>query len=314
VSLFRIYIRRPSSSIPIENATDLINTSSSPTPTSPITTPPIDIFKDILSMSSDSSLSKSRLNSFNFSPSMNDKKRLGVLILTDQSASSEEAGFETDSMDELSSPGGTDGKSIASFSFVADNLNEMITQVIIHYNSLILIFDYFKDIDNVSNPTTLPTWHEESLTDDQKQEMQMTRSRSSTKSNEMEHTIKLERINSVEETGQIHITQINLPDSDDESLEEFPVFRGTLSDSFRDRTTTVTSHGNSHPHPPSSDRHEVRISWTDIPDTNKEHERDSLVLYVQRNSRMMFAGILEQSLLSDEYLRKLVRIKIKSIE
>ena len=59
-----------------------------------------------------------------------------------------------------------------------------------------------------------------------------------------------------------------------------------------------------------TDRNEVRVSWTNIPDKNNEQERDELVLYVQKNSRMMFAGTIDQSLLTDEYLKKLVRFFI----
>jgi len=152
---------------------------------------------------------------------------------------------------------------------------------------------------------------EESLTDEQK--LENLRSRSSTMSNEMEKTIEFDRIdNSTELIDRIHITQVDsFENSDDENLEEFSVIHRTLSN----RTATVTSNSPDlnltefH----KSERNEVRVSWKNIPDRNKEHERDELVLYVQRNSRMVFAGVIEQSLLSDEYLKNLVRILLTNI-
>jgi hypothetical protein len=132
-------------------------------------------------------------------------------------------------------------------------------------------------------------------------------------SNEMEKTIEFDWINnSTEPIDRIHITQIDsFENSDDENLEEFPVIHRTLSN----RTATVTSNNPdlNLPEFHKSDRHEIRVSWINIPDRNKEHERDELVLYVQRNSRMVFAGVIEQSLLSDEYLKKLVRILLTNI-
>lgn len=120
----------------------------------------------------------------------------------------------------------------------------------------------------------------------------------------MEKTIEIERFN--EPIDQITITQIDLVEnSDDESLEQFEVIHRTSSE----RTSTVTSSSPSVNIPEfhKNDRHEIRVSWTNIPDKNNEHERDELVLYVQRNSRMVFAGVIEYSVLTDEYLKKLVR-------
>lgn len=45
----------------------------------------------------------------------------------------------------------------------------------------------------------------------------------------------------------------------------------------------------------------------DVPEQNDEVERDELVLYVQKNSRITFTGVIEKSLVTDEYLQKLVR-------
>ncbi len=143
------------------------------------------------------------------------------------------------------------------------------------------------------------------MTDEQKLEQKQ--SRSSTIDNEIEKTIKIEREDSSNETDdRIHITEID-PYSNDEDIIEYPVSRRTVSNSSsRDRSRTITSSPDIH----RTDRNEVRVSWTNIPDKNNEHERDELVLYVQKNSRMMFAGTIEQSLLTDEYLKKLVRFFI----
>ena len=81
--------------------------------------------------------------------------------------------------------------------------------------------------------------------------------------------------------------------------------------SHRARTRTVTNnsetnngeHSNGHPS-------EGKKVWGNISEQNDEHERESLVLYIQRNSRMMFAGTLKQSALSEEYLQKLVDIHV----
>jgi hypothetical protein len=128
---------------------------------------------------------------------------------------------------------------------------------------------------------------EESLTDEQKLE-QIRSPSTAPENNEIENTLKIERQDSACETN-------------DDDLEEYPITR-------RDRTRTITSNPDSTTvELPKNDRHEARISWTNIPDQNIEYERDELVLYVQRNSRMMFAGVIDQSLFTDEYLKKLVK-------
>ena len=119
----------------------------------------------------------------------------------------------------------------------------------------------------------------------------------------MEKTIRRERSNSPVETARIHITPIDNPASDEESEQGSPIFRCSASDNYHKRTTTITSESELFP----NDRPEIRVSWTDIPDTNREQERKSFVLYVQQNSRMILAGVIDESLLNDDYLRKLVR-------
>ncbi|CAF4802804.1 unnamed protein product, partial [Rotaria sp. Silwood2] len=206
VSLFRIYIRQPSNLTSIENTPDKItptttNTMMSASTIPKIPTQPINIFRDLSSPSVDSLTSESRSNSFNRIPSATSGKRRGILLSTDYSGSSEETGFETDTMDELSSPSALDARSVSSES-MSENFNQVHTQ-----NS-----------NENSNCSALPTWQEESLTDEQKLEL---RSRSSTMSNEMEKTVKIEFINSSSETvDRIHIVEVDTYKNDDDSNDD----------------------------------------------------------------------------------------------
>ncbi len=121
----------------------------------------------------------------------------------------------------------------------------------------------------------------------------------------MEQTVKINRKSSIDElVNRIHLVQVESMDTSDDDQEIFRTFNRRLSETVRERTSTVTTNPDS-----LSDRLDAQVTWKNIPDKNTEHERDQLVLYVQRNSRMMFAGILEQGLLTNDYLTKLVRFK-----
>ena len=117
-------------------------------------------------------------------------------------------------------------------------------------------------------------------------------------------------------TKRIQITRVAMADSDDDDRDandELPVFRRGLSNSHRERTGTFTNDANFNlSNLLRSDRHDAHVSWTDIPDKNNEEERDELVLYVQRNSRMLFAGLVPLHVLTDDYLKKLVRVGLFS--
>jgi hypothetical protein len=126
------------------------------------------------------------------------------------------------------------------------------------------------------------------------------KSRSSTMSDEKEKTIEKEpKIVSNESVERIYLEAVNLFDTSDDDQDTFriPIYS-------RERTRTITSNSDLKE---LSDRPEDQVTWTNIPDTNTEHDRDELVLYIQSNSRMIFAGIIEQSLITDDYLNKLVR-------
>jgi len=79
-------------------------------------------------VSDDSSSLRSRFSNSALSLSLTDRKRSAVLILTDQSGSSEETGFETDTMDELSSASNVDTMSSSSLS-ESKNSIEIVRQV-----------------------------------------------------------------------------------------------------------------------------------------------------------------------------------------
>ncbi|CAF1269692.1 unnamed protein product [Rotaria sordida] len=308
VSLFRIYIHQSSNLTSIQKTTDKITTTtttttdpmvSTTTNTYPkIPTQAINISDGLSSPSDDSLLLKNRFNRFNRAQSTTDRKHLGLLVLTDQSGSSEETGFETDTMDELSSSSAIDARSISSES-TSENFN--------HINA--------QNSNESSSCSSLPTWHEESLTDEQK--LENLHSRASTMSNDLEKTIKIEYMNSLSETvDRIHIIQVDThenDDDDDDDIGEFQIIDPTISDSFHDRTTIISNPDFNIPEFLKSDRHELRVSWANISDKNIEHERDELVLYVQKNSRMMFVGVIQQSLLNDEYLKNLWNLMLSQM-
>lgn len=78
----------------------------------------------------------------------------------------------------------------------------------------------------------------------------------------------------------------------------------------RTRQRTITSYSDLNDTENNNEQHEGHIKWGDTPDKNDEIECDEFVLYVQKNSRMAFVGILEKNLLSEDYLHKLVRRNI----
>jgi hypothetical protein len=123
----------------------------------------------------------------------------------------------------------------------------------------------------------------------------------------LEKTIKIDRRDSTDNLGErFHLEQVDSFDTSDEE-ETFRISNRGLPNVSRERTRTVTSETDSDG--PDYLRNEAQISWKNIPEKNTEYERDQLVLYVQRNSGMTFVGLIEQNLLTDDYLKKLVRLK-----
>jgi hypothetical protein len=86
----------------------------------------------------------------------------------------------------------------------------------------------------------------------------------------------------------------------------------------RTRQRTITSYSEMYDVENSgsntSDHHEGNGKWGDAPEKNNELECDEYILYVQRNARMTFAGIIEKKLLNEDYLQKLVRRDIRLLE
>jgi predicted RNA-binding protein with PUA domain len=123
----------------------------------------------------------------------------------------------------------------------------------------------------------------------------------------LETTIKIDRKDSVDDLGShFHWEQVDSFDTSDDE-EAFQISNRGLFHTTRERSRTVTSETSSEG--AEHLRNEAQVSWKNIPEKNTEHERNQSVLYVQKNSRIIFVGIIEESLLSDDYLNKLVRSK-----
>lgn len=104
---------------------------------------------------------------------------------------------------------------------------------------------------------------------------------------------------------RIHFTHVDSFDTSEDE-ESFEVVHRACTQHTRERSQTFTSDEGEDEG--EHIRNEIQVSWTNIPEKNTEEEREQLILYVQQNSDMTFVGIVEQSLLTDDYLNKLVRI------
>lgn len=76
-----------------------------------------------------------------------------------------------------------------------------------------------------------------------------------------------------------------------------PLRRRTLTNGAGEWTTQNNNH---------SDPDDPSTAWQNIPEKNNECEREEFVLYIQRNSRLTFAGLIKRRVLSDVYLKNLV--------
>jgi hypothetical protein len=159
---------------------------------------------------------------------------------------------------------------------------------------------------------------EESLTDFQKTIYQYVRSRTGTMNTGFEESIKAEQdsFDSKDRLDYAIVKTIDYDDDDDldscgDCCPENAIFipRQSILTSFhRTRRRTITNYpdGNDAEFNSSNDNPDGNAKWGDVSETNDEMERDELVLYIQQNSRMIFIGIIEKHLLSEEYLQKLV--------
>ena len=156
--------------------------------------------------------------------------------------------------------------------------------------------------------------HNKLLADDQERRFQYERSRSIIKDFGFDRSIKTDLESELWSHSVDKVPFVPIEKNDNESdwseedivsLPPIPLFS-----SFRQQKEgTITNYGdfNSVEHN-SNSCPEWHAKWENTPEKNDETERDELILYVQRNSRMTFAGIIKQHSLSEEYLGRLVRI------
>jgi hypothetical protein len=148
------------------------------------------------------------------------------------------------------------------------------------------------------------------LTDEQKRKFQFERSRSPSTDSERERSQKSSQQSCLNDESTQIIFEIIQSDECESGYDEKDAISlppmPLNSNSHRSRTRTVTNGFDMNYGEGSGSEGHAR--WGDTPFKNVENERDEFVLYVQRNSRMMFSGIIEKNMLSDEYLQKLVRI------
>ncbi|UJR26102.1 hypothetical protein I4U23_007448 [Adineta vaga] len=174
--------------------------------------------------------------------------------------------------------------------------------------------DKFLSIPQVqSNLVFLPTSPEGLRTDDDKRRYQFERSRSSMSDNEYENSFRNDpdRLRSIDTNiDSLIFEPIETLDEHESSCREEDIIclppMAIFSHFHRPRQRTLTSHSDFNDSEHKINEHqEGHASWGDVPNKNDEIERDELVLYIQRNSRMLFAGILAKNLLTEEYLQNL---------
>jgi len=154
-------------------------------------------------------------------------------------------------------------------------------------------------------------------TDDDKIRFQFERSRSTMSDIDYENSSKADRdISRIDDSKSVQLVFEPIEnDSYESDCREEDIIclppMSSFSNIYRGRQKTITSHSDLNDVEYSGGEHqEGHVKWGDIPEKNDEVELDEFVLYIQRNSRMLFAGIMEKSLLSQEYLQKMVRREI----
>jgi hypothetical protein len=115
----------------------------------------------------------------------------------------------------------------------------------------------------------------------------------------MAKTIELIRMTSLNDDDRIQITSIDVFDFDDDIDQSAT---SDLTECFHRQTSPMNSPTNSL----TNIRTNIQINWTDIPEINNEQQRHDYIVYIQRNSRMIFAGIIDETRLNDEYLKEIV--------
>ncbi|CAF3333671.1 unnamed protein product [Rotaria sp. Silwood1] len=284
VSLIRIYIRRSLSLQPVFND---INAKTKPDCNPQISSKPINIIMPLL-------FEKNETSSVNFdSNSMGDSLSTGIRgqfspVIQEYSSDSlgETTSFDADRTEDISSPKKTE-------------INSNVSSV---YNKESASIQQFSKDE--SHPIFSSKSLNELLFDSQQRRYQYERSYSVASLRTDKESLSFN-----DSIDKVTIVPVEKDDYETDCTQEDIICLPPMS-SFsnfhrtRQRTISNSLDFNDVEHN-DSDHYERHAKWGDIPEKNDETEHDEVILYVQRNSRMTFAGIMEKNLLSEEYLQKL---------
>ncbi|CAF3371861.1 unnamed protein product [Rotaria socialis] len=293
VSLIRIHLHRPSSLQPISNAKNIKTEQDS---NLQVSSKPIDIIMPLFFNENDTSSINFHSNSMDYSESFNIENRYDTIIPDDSTGLSQQITiYDTDRLDHISSV--KNNEINLDVSFTHENISESVKQLP-------------NDKSSIAFSSKL---NDESITDDKKRKFLLERSSSVTtttmglgKSQNSDRDLSLSN-DSIDKVTFIPIEKDDCEtDCSTEDIICLPPKSSSFSKFPRTRQRTLTNHLNcTHIENSDSDQHERYVKWGDVAEKNDEAERDELILYVQRNSRMTFAGIIEHQSLSEEYLQKL---------
>ncbi|CAF3651610.1 unnamed protein product [Rotaria sordida] len=284
VSLIRIYIRRPLRVQPILNA---INVKMKQDTNLQIPSEPINIIMPLLLEKNKTSSLNIHLNSTDDSLSSGIQRQFDLIIQKDLSdALGETTSFDTDRPKDSSSPNKT------KINGIIPSVNNKESTSMKQFSK-----DEFNSIFSSKSQNEL-------LSDSQKRRHEYERSNSI-----VSLKIDKESLNFNDSIDKVTIVPIDNDDYENDFSQEDIICLPLMSSISNFHRTRQRTHSNpfdfNDVEHNDSDHCERHAKWDDVSEKNDETERDELVLYVQRNSRMMFAGIIEKHLLSEEYLQKL---------
>lgn len=111
-------------------------------------------------------------------------------------------------------------------------------------------------------------------------------------------------------TFQSLISDLEMDDSIDCQPSDILVLPKTIRPDYsQTRRRTITSDTLNEPETQTNvndEQFDPPMTWENIPETNNELEREEFILYIQRNARLTFAGLIKRRILSDTYLKELV--------
>ncbi|CAF4088191.1 unnamed protein product [Adineta steineri] len=292
VSLIRIYIRRPPSLQPILNA---INTNTTYHANSQIQSHPINIINSLLSSENELSPIQFHSTDMSYPLSTSDKNRYkSILEQQSTSSSGETTDFDCDQIRRISSTSSVDTNSVRS------SFND---------KKFIPIPQFSKEESSLIYSPTSPNGL--GINKD-KIDNQYKRTRSILTDNDYTNSLKIDP--DISRTDDTNITrlvfeQIENDDYESACREEDMIClppMSLFSNYYRGRQRTLTSHSDlDDPEYNNNRNQEGHAKWGDVPSQNDEIERDEYILYIQRNSRMLFAGIIEKNLITEKYLQNL---------